>query len=269
NSPELLKDYETNGVAAGKSLASLGETAAGTMTKIVELGTSIVSFVSKISADDIRKGIQDFVDAFNTLSTILHYIKTTFIGIYYAIKLVISVIADFITSIGKAFDATENVKWIFGVKGSTGGGFLNKENWSRTASAIGGMQEFGQGEVRYRQEQNLSDAERKFPNLYADALKNLKSRQAEIEGTIGAKADELSVRNGHVEGGGSAFSGMNAEKQLAVLNELRAVRGAIEKIAQMRPEIKMSEQKVGEAVLKSPAMSGEDSLDDTAFAPAY
>lgn len=257
NSPEILEKWKKRGEDAGVSLARLGETVAGVVKKVIDLGGAFAEFVATITADDIKRGIGDFVGAFRILGNILLGIKTAFMAIYGVIKLVVVTLAEFGINMVDLYvpskDRPLTRPKMFTAKGWNWSQGAGKELWS-TLKAPGervieqhrGDMEFA---VRERQRQLISAFE---------------ARKKGIEYWMATSAEEYHA--GGKNKGRKAWSELSPEMRQQLTSELQKVNKTLEMLLRKKGDIYLNNTKVGEQVAQSPAMTGEDSLDDAAVA---
>ncbi len=260
NSPEVLDEWKKKGEGAGISLTRLGETAAGMLEKLIEFGTQFATFVGSISGEDLKAGIQGFVDVFNALATAVFYVKTVLEGLYYGIKMILSAIIETIIKLGQALVGLFTGEEVY----------MSAKDYSWTTGAAEKLQGIGKESMDRALEQERDDAEFKYKERRAIAISALEDRKKNIEGWMGTKVEDWGAKSkGGAWEGSAAYGQLTAAQQQQWLVELQKINRNLAILQEKSPVITMDAQKVGEVLSKTPAATGEDSLDNAAAVGEY
>jgi TP901 family phage tail tape measure protein len=258
NSPEVLDEYKKKGEGAGISLTRLGETAAGMLEKLIEFGKEFAVFVANINGEDIKAGIQGFVEAFQTLANVLFIVKSTIEGIYLAIKMIVSAIVETLQFLGKD------------IANHFGGKFDTTKNFEWTKETAGQMQGLSKEILDRDIQQARDDIEFKQRDRVRVAIGNLEDQKSRITDWMGTSIGDWGAKSkGGTWEGSAAYGQLTPAQQQQWLTELQKINRNLAILQEKSPVITMDAQKVGEVLSKTPAATGEDSLDDAAAVGAF
>lgn len=248
NSDKVLENWRDKGEGAGRSLASLGESAAKTLETIADLTTTIIEFVKGITADDIKKGIIGFVDAMRTLGDVWFGIKTAFKSIAASLQLIGSVIAD----------AVVNLAYFYS-------GQWTKINWKWSTEAFKDIGGIGEGIAERYGDTSRYTAEARYG--VGSAGKALEETRA--KGNIVAQIIEgaSKLRTAGIKGelGEKRYDQLSGEQQMVLLKELQKINRGLMAMGEKPITINMDGEKVAEVQGRAPSNTGEDDLDDAAL----
>lgn len=269
NSPELLEEWKKKGIDAGVSLTRLGETAAGMIEKLIELGGTFANFVMSLDADDIKGTIDSFVEGFRTLGNVLNVISTALAAIYYTLKMVISGFIEFFGALGMGVEKGANTIFtkLFGTpeemdkvneyyKKTAGDAF----SWTKGAKED--LTRVRNERLEYVREREADDAEFADREKRRLQISGLEDRKKSIENWTNLSAAEF--HKDPKRAGQKAFSEAGPAMQQQYLNELSAITKQLDALTKKPVIVNMDGQKVAEIVGQQPSMTGEDSLDDAA-----
>lgn len=272
NSPEILKQWAERGEAAGVKLARLGESAADMMGKLIEFGSAFAGWISEISADDVKSAIDSFVEGFRTIGDVFAGIGVTLSMIYNTVKLIVSAIIEGLSFVGTGLASGMDTLYarIFGSDEDLArtqayyDKLLDTDNaFSWTKGAAGAMQDTNAGWQSRLAENARRDREASAAERGRQIGKNLGNRKVQLEQWINASPEEWKkMTKGTSAEGNVAFANASTEMQQKFIKELESVNANIKKLVGKKSDIYLDGAKVGEQVTKSPAMTGEDSLDD-------
>lgn len=275
NSQDALDSWEERGKAAGLRLASLGEIAADVLVKLIELGKGFVEFAGNLEASDIEAGIHGFVDTFRLLADILSTVKTAFMGIYQAVKLVVVALAEALLYVANLLTAIVQLPFNLGSDEQ----FDIWKNWYKkqlspdfafqyTTGTAGDLAGVFTDEADRMADRDNADAGRGRREVDAEnrmrQISGLRERKRAIEEWANLSASEWAERTkGTAAEGGAAFEDASLETQRKYILELEKVARSIERLSKQPVSVNIDGEKAAEILGRTPSFTGEDSLDDT------
>lgn len=274
NSPELLEQWADRGETAGVKLARLGESAADMMGKLIEFGSAFAEWISEIDSQDVADSIDSFVEGFRTVGTVFAGIGATLGNIYDAVRLIVSAIIEGLAFVGTGLASGVDTLYarIFGSDEDLARTQAHYDKlldpdraFSWTQGAAGSMMERDKDWRARMAESNRRDAEATSTERGRQMGKNLGRRKVQLEQWINASPEEWrKMTKGTSAEGNTAFANASKEMQQKFIKELEGVNAQIKKLAGTPIVVNLDGKKVGEVLGKTPAATGEDSLDDTA-----
>ena len=274
-SQDALTEWEKKGVAAGKKLAGLGETAAEVLTKLIELGIGFAEFMSNLETSDIEAGINNMVDVFRGLWDVLNIVKTAFMGIVETIRLVVSAVIEAVMWIGNLLGAIVDLpfnlgsdqdfeKWRAFYKDK----LFSENTFSWTVDAAGGLADTFVNEADRIAERDEAARTRGRREVKAEnrmvRLDNLRDYKNRAEFWLNSTAEAFhESTKGTKYAGNLAFSEAPLEMQRKTLLELEKVVKEIKKLSNTPVNVNIDGEKAAEILGRQPSFTGEDSLDDT------
>jgi len=278
NSQEALDDWKDKGETAGMKLASLGESAATALTKLIELGKGFLNFISDMDGSDVTGKIDGFVDSFNTLADALHAIKTLVKVIVNAFMTIPAAIGETLAAFGHLFEALGTLPKAFTTKQMD----VWADHYKRTfasGSAFESTLGFARGaaeavDERFAYVANARQSERARGTRETSAadritnLTNLRARKKNIEEWVNLSINEWRSKTRGTESEGNlAFGEMGRGAQNQWLEELVKISKGIEKLSNQKPVINVDGELLGRVTAESSAFTGEDGLDDVEVMP--
>ncbi len=254
NTPEVLEEWGRRGETAGAKLATLGETAANMMGKLIDFGGKFAEFMGEITAEDIAKGIDGLVNSFDMLGDALNLIYGLFSGILNFIRLIvvgaIEAVMWIVNLLSAVVDLVNTPLGGFGEWSDKWGKALDPDRaFSWTKSAADALGE----SVRIGVQSPGAVMQTKGPGqLGPEGMESLRARKREIEEWTGASIEEWKKTAGG-QAGNVPFADAPQAMQEKFLKELSTINENLKKYGEKKIQVNVNDEKVA---------TSEDSLDE-------
>jgi len=279
NSQEALDGWKEKGVGAGLELAKLGETAADVLNTMLELGAQFAEFTSRISGDDVTGAIENFVLTFDVLAESLNIVYTAFMGIFQAVRLVVSALWDLvkivtapITGIVELLNLAgdekfENFGQVFDQWKTNMGDFIDP--FANTADAAGALADVYTARADRGANLDMAAAGRRRRETQArsqfateEMIRQYQDAKGRLERVIHSMVTRLST-------GGEAQTPEEAAQRQQATKVLSDAVANLENMTKKLTELSgkpivmnIDGEKVGEIIGRTPSFTGEDDLDE-------
>jgi TP901 family phage tail tape measure protein len=246
---QSLEEWGAKGEALGEKLAGLGEIAADVTVSIIDFAKSFVAFVKDFNPGAIAAQIGGVVDAFRGFWNVLNVVQTALSAIYYTVKMVVSAVLELAWNLANLRGDIEN--WIAGGKRPQ---IATAAGWDWTTSGAEGLGKTFSDEADRLARKEEADRARPGNEALAREVAGLQGRGGEITRWMGTPSEQWTESP-------LSFAAAPQKMKDEWILKLDEINKRLKELGQQPIVVKIGEDVVGKAARKSPAFTGEDSLD--------